>query len=388
MSKQKKDIVQQLNKKIEKTKGKIEKKNKKLEIREAKINEKSKKSKILKNIVGYIEAIIYITCIIAVIFANLYGSIYIQMIPMLFVLGIVGKIAYNRPVSTTIFGMVVAVCALYITGVTGIYQNLLLSFCMAIYIALGEICAYIFEKLIKYIKNKKDRFGKKTVFSFCFLVITLTVTLSIHNYTNSNIFEYRNVKKRLENYFVENYKDKNFKITSVKYNFLGEKTFNFDVREIPDTRIYNFVVSKSEKFEIEDGYLKYEKANKEKNANAKLIKYLKDNNLNEKYKDMKLQMKLNEIDNFEFEIIKDVETINEDNVLEFSKKVALVINDLKNFEYFKQLEQIVISLKNTKNTNETLTSYLYIERYLNNDNLNIEKDYIYIQKSLNEEYIN
>lgn len=388
MSKQKKDIVQKLNKKIEKTKVKIEKKNKKQKIKEAKLNEKSRKNKVLKNIVGYIEAIIYITCIIAVIFANLYGSIYIQMIPMLFILGIVGKIIYNRPVSTTVFGMIVAICALYTTGVTSIYQNLLLSFCMAIYIALGEICAYIFEKLCKYIKNKEDRFSKKTVFSFCFLVITLIATLSIYNYTNSNIFEYRNAKQRLENYFAQNYKDKNFKITNVKYNFLGEKTFNFDVREQTDTRIYNFVVSKSEKFEIEDGYLKYERANKEKNANAKLIKYLKDNNFNEKHKDVKLQIKLNEIDNFEFEIIKEVDVINEDSVLDFSKKVASVINDLKNFEYFKQLEQVVISLKNTKDTNETLTSYLYIERYLNNDNINIEKDYMYIQKSLIVEYIN
>ena len=103
---------------------------------------------------------------------------------------------------------------------------------------------------------------------------------------------------------------------------------------------------------------------------------------------MKLKLKLNETDNLEFEITKEVEKVDEDSVLEFSKRVASVISDVKKFEYFRKLEQIRISLKNVKNVNETLTSYLYIDRYLNNDNLSIEKDYSYIQKSLNEEYIN
>ena len=385
MSKQKKDIVQKLNKKIEKTKIKIENKSKKQIEKELRSNNKSNISKI---IIEYVEAIIYIICIIVVIFANLYGSIYIQMIPLLFILGIVGKIIYNRPISTTIFGMLVAICALYTTGVTNIYENLLLSFCMAIYIALGEICGFAIEKSYKYIKDKKERFKKKSIISYGILVVTLLVTLAIYNYTNSNVFEYKNVEQRLQTYFNENYPDKNFKITNVKYNFIGEKTFNFDVRKMPETRIYKFIVSKSDKYEIEDGYLKYEKSNREKTTNEKLIKYLKDNKLQDKYKDMKLKLKLNETDNLEFEITKEVEKVDEDSVLEFSKRVASVISDVKKFEYFRKLEQIRISLKNVKNVNETLTSYLYIDRYLNNDNLSIEKDYSYIQKSLNEEYIN
>ena len=361
MSKQKKDIVQKLNKKIEKTKYKIESKNKKQIEKEQK---NSNKSKISKVIIEYIEAIIYIVCIIVVIFANLYGSIYIQMLPLLFILGIVGKIIYNRPISTTIFGMIVAICALYTTGVTNIYENLLLSLSMAIYIALGEICGFAIEKSYKCIKDKKERLKKRSIISYCMMLIILVSTLSIYNYTNSNIYEYKNVEQRLQIYLSENYPDKNFKITNVKYNFLGEKTFNFDVIEMAETRIYKFIVSKSEKYEIEDGYLKYEKANREKIANEKLIKYLKDNKLQEKYKDMKMQIKLNETYNFEFEITKETEKVDEDSVLDFSKKIASVINDVKKFEYFRKLEQIVISLKNDKNVNETLTSYLYIDRYL------------------------
>lgn len=403
MKKQKNDIVEKLNKKIEENKEYIKKKEE-MKIheneKENKKQEKNKKNsetevnknkwfknKTVKRVLEFVEAFVYIICIIVVIFANLYGPIYIQMIPLLFILGIVGKLVYDRPVITTVFGMLVSICAVYITGVKDISQNLIISAWYATYIALGEICGLLAKKAYSRMKKKTKRTKLKAILSYFLLVITFIVSIGIYDYTNSNYFVLENVKQRLGEYLAINYNEKDFEIVDINYNFLGEKSFTFEVKEKEENRVYEFIVSKNEKFEISDGYIKFETANKEKNANEKLIKFLKDNKLHENYKDVKVGIMLNEIDNFELEIIKEEDTINEENTLEFSKQVALVINDIKNFEYFKELEQIIISLRCKQDSNKNLTSYLYTERYLNNKDLDITKDYEYIKKALNVEYI-
>lgn len=407
MGKQKKDIVEKLNKKIEENKKYIKdkeekeqknkidetKKGEKSEIVDEKnIKEKNKKSKGIKNktlkrVLEFVEAFVYIICIIVVIFANLYGPIYIQMIPLLFILGIVGKLVYDRPVITTVFGMLVAICAVYITGVKDISQNLIISAWAATYIALGEVCGLLVKKSYKYMKKKTKRTSIKAILSYFLLVVIFVVSLGIYDYTNSNYFELEKSRQRLNEYLAKNYDEKEFEIVDINYNFLGEKSFTFELKEKEEDRVYEFIVSKDEKFEISDGYIKFETANKEKNANEKLIKFLKDNKLNEKYKNVKVGVMLNEIDNFELEIIKEEETITEENTLEFSKQIALVINDVRDFEYFKDFEQIIISLRCKDDSSKNLTSYLYTERYLNNSDLDITKDYEYIKKALNVEYI-
>lgn len=393
MGKQNKDIVEKLNKKIEENKKYVNnKKEEKKQKEEKDIKENSKKnnwlkSKTLKRILEFTETTVYILCIIVVIFANLYGPIYIQMIPLLFLLGIVGKLIYNRPVTTTVFGMLVAICVVYTTGITNISQNLIISACMAVYIALGEVCGFAMKKSYKYIRKKTKRTSLKAFVSYLVLVITFIISLGIYNYTNSNYFELKKTKQRLNEYLDTNYNEKNFEIVDIKYNFLGENGFSFDVRENNEDRIYEFIVSINEKFDIQDGYIKYENASKEKNANEKLINFIKDNNLTEKYNDVKISINLNEIDSFELEIIKEEESVTEENTLVFSKLVAIIINDIKDFEYFKDFEQIIISLRSKKDQTENLTSYLYIERYINNKSLDITNDYEYIKKALNVEYI-
>ena len=57
----------------------------------------TKKKIFSKNIIKYIEAIIYILAIIVGIFACNSGPIYIKMLPILFILGFVGRIIFDRP---------------------------------------------------------------------------------------------------------------------------------------------------------------------------------------------------------------------------------------------------------------------------------------------------
>ena len=390
MKKQKKDIVKKLSKKIEKTKVNIKSKEEKQRKKEEK-QQKRKKNKVLIKTIELVETIVYILAIIIAIFANLYGNIYIQMIPILFILGIVGKIVFNRPVTTTVFGMIVAVCAVYITGIRSIPKNLIISSWMAAYIALGELCAFAFSKSWYYIKKKKSS-SKEACGSYLLLIITLIVSIGVYNYTNSNIFDLQKARKRLDNYLVQNYSDSMFRVSNVRYNFLGEKSFKFYMENIKDGKIYNFLVSKDEKYDIDDGYNKLRNINKEKNINENLIKYFTDNKLNEKYEGIKVSIELNEVDNFEFKVLKEVskdgEDINDDDILKFSKEIAMLINDLKNFEYLKNFQQIIISIKNNENTSQNITSYLNIEKFFKDNSFTMEHDYEYIKNALNVEYIN
>lgn len=390
MKKQKKDIVKKLSKKIEKTKVNIKSKEEKQRKKEEK-QQKRKKNKVLIKTIELVETIVYILAIIIAIFANLYGNIYIQMIPILFILGIVGKIVFNRPVTTTVFGMIVAVCAVYITGIRSIPKNLIISSWMAAYIALGELCAFAFSKSWYYIKKKKSS-SKEACGSYLLLIITLIVSIGVYNYTNSNIFDLQKARKRLDNYLVQNYSDSMFRVSNVRYNFLGEKSFKFYMENIKDGKIYNFLVSKDEKYDIDDGYNKLRNINKEKNINENLIKYFTDNKLNEKYEGIKVSIELNEVDNFEFKVLKEVskdgEDINDDDILKYSKEIAMLINDLKNFEYLKNFQQIIISIKNNENTSQNITSYLNIEKFFKDNSFTMEHDYEYIKNALNVEYIN
>ncbi len=390
MKKQKKDIVKKLSKKIEKTKVNIKSKEEKQRKKEEK-QQKRKKNKVLIKTIELVETIVYILAIIIAIFANLYGNIYIQMIPILFILGIVGKIVFNRPVTTTVFGMIVAVCAVYITGIRSIPKNLIISSWMAAYIALGELCAFAFSKSWYYIKKKKSS-SKEACGSYLLLIITLIVSIGVYNYTNSNIFDLQKARKRLDNYLVQNYSDSMFRVSNVRYNFLGEKSFEFYMENIKDGKIYNFLVSKDEKYDIDDGYNKLRNINKEKNINENLIKYFTDNKLNEKYEGIKVSIELNEVDNFEFKILKEVSKdggdINDDDILKYSKEIAMLINDLKNFEYLKNFQQIIISIKNNENTSQNITSYLNIEKFFKDNSFTMEHDYEYIKNALNVEYIN
>lgn len=390
MKKQKKDIVKKLSKKIEKTKVNIKSKEEKQRKKEEK-QQKRKKNKVLIKTIELVETIVYILAIIIAIFANLYGNIYIQMIPILFILGIVGKIVFNRPVTTTVFGMIVAVCAVYITGIRSIPKNLIISSWMAAYIALGELCAFAFSKSWYYIKKKKSS-SKEACGSYLLLIITLIVSIGVYNYTNSNIFDLQKARKRLDNYLVQNYSDSMFRVSNVRYNFLGEKSFKFYMENIKDGKIYNFLVSKDEKYDIDDGYNKLRNINKEKNINENLIKYFTDNKLNEKYEGIKVSIELNEVDNFEFKVLKEVskdgEDINDDDILKYSKEIAMLIKDLKNFEYLKNFQQIIISIKNKENTSQNITSYLNIEKFFKDNSFTMEHDYEYIKNALNVEYIN
>ena len=125
------------------------------------------KKKILNNkTINYIEAIVYICAIIICIFVCNSGPIYIKMLPILFLLGFVGRIIFDRPVVTTIFGIVTSLCIVKLLSNTDFWNNFFLSLCTGLNISLGELFGQYYIKSITD-SGSLFSFASSTPFSTC-----------------------------------------------------------------------------------------------------------------------------------------------------------------------------------------------------------------------------
>ena len=326
-----------------------------------------------------LESVIYIIAIIVIIAANIFGNIYIRMIPLLFILGIIGKIIFNRPVTTTVFSIIVSICFVKLSGISSLKENLLLSCSMGCFVFLGELTGFLIQIIYKDIVNKKKKIkgnNKKIIISYILVPVILVAILYTHNYLNSNIFTYLKYKNQLLSYMDSQYKNEKFKILNARYNFVGDKNFKFIVEDLQSERVYNFVVYIDNKLDIQDGILLSNLSSKEKIYDDKLKEFMVKNNLIEKYKNV-------DTGDYELSIQKNVNVITDEEKMEFAKNVSNFLNDTKEFSLKSITDQVFISLISEDKNQEDLFSYIYLERY---DDKVID-DYEYIYNSLNIEYI-
>lgn len=333
-----------------------------------------------------VESIVYIFAIIISVFAYVYGNMYIRMIPLLFILGIIGKIIFNRPVVTSIFSIIVSICFVKLSGITNIIENLAISFCMGAYVSLGEIIGYMLQIIIKDVKKKRKKKGKKVIISYITVFFVSVLVLTFQNYLNSNIFTYLKYENSLKKYLSNNYEDRNLIIVNAHYNFIGDKNFKFLVEDKNSGRIYSFIVYKDNKFGISDGILSSDLLLKNASLNKKLNEYMEKNNFNEKYNKINVYFKLFDNEEIELVIEKNVEKIDDETTLEYSKNVSNILEDLNDSGLTNEIEQVYLSLISNYSSKENIFSYIYLERYRNN-NQNIGEDYEYIDKSLKVEFI-
>ena len=333
-----------------------------------------------------VESIVNIFAIIISVFAYVYGNMYIRMIPLLFILGIIGKIIFNRPVTTSIFSIIVSICFVKLSGITNIIENLAISFCMGAYVSLGEIIGYMLQIIIKDVKKKRKKKGKKVIISYITVFIVSVFVLAFQNYLNSNIFTYLKYENNLKKYLSNNYEDRNLIIVNAHYNFIGDKNFKFLVEDKNSGRIYSFIVYKDNKFGISDGILSSDLLLKNVSLNKKLNEYMEKNNFNEKYNKIDVYFKLFDNEEIELVIEKNVEKIDDETTLEYSKNVSNILEDLNDSGLTNEIEQVYLSLISNYSSKENIFSYIYLERYRNN-NQNIGEDYEYIDKSLKVEFI-
>lgn len=347
--------------------------------------------KLSKKQKAYIEGIIYIIAIIVVIFVKVYGSIYFSLIPLLVLLGIVGRVIFDRGVTTTIFGIITSLCIVYTKGSFSISENLLYSFIIGLDIAMGELLGDYLKKtylIIKKRRENKKKLTKKQRKTYLVTATVFVITAFVNVYTNGSIYSYQKAYNSLQRYLSETYRNKeNFEVISTKYSFGRYKGYNFNVLNKKEGIITKFTVYLKDLHFVNDEYKDIITTKNNTKNQKELLEFLVANSLNEKYSNLKISLECLESEKLEIILEKEVETLNEDQKEIFSKEVVSFLNDLTKFNGYEKVEDILLSIKEKDNEKNIAISNVYLEGYTKNLEENKEEPYVYIMKALSIEYI-
>ncbi len=329
----------------------------------------------------YVEGIVYILVLLFVVYLNAFGSMYINMLPLLFIIGIVGKVFFDRPVVTSVMGMLLNMLLLGIYGKDIGFKFILQN---TIYVGINIISGEIIGELLFLIKEHKrsiKKVSKRAIYIIPTLITVITATsFYMHSYVNGNFISYINADIKVNKYIAERY---NITPRTVKTEYIvggmGEyvfyknikgETFKFSLREngyVEDTYMkkvldkYNVATSKNINNYIEEEYLKVG------NENVKIIpnfSFKKDKNVPE----LTLTLEYINMENTKKEI--------EDLLLD---KVYNIIEILKQDFVSENLEKIIFEIK-LKDQKKTVS---YSKDLVYSDNFTKE----YIKNSFQEEII-
>lgn len=337
----------------------------------------NKKKFLSKSTINYIEAVVYILAIIVAIFACNCGPIYIKMFPILFVLGFVGRIIFDRPIVTTIFGIVTALCIIKVTSNIDFFDNFFLSLCDGLNIAMGELLGEYFLKSKKLFNKKKKLKSKGVLITYCITIILFIFSLGVHIFTNGNYISYFKARSSLYEYLNDTYPEYQFKIVDCKYTFYRTKSYTFEVKNITRNINTNFIVLKNSDYAVYDEYkFKVQSQNNTK-LNDKFDEYVKNLDTNLNFKTLYLDS-----DKIKLIISKSVENVDNKEVANFASEINNFIIYLKDFEEYSNIDSIEISLIDKNNSLNSLVSDFLLKDIEKENNM-----YEYILNSLDLEFI-
>ncbi|MDD2376461.1 MAG: hypothetical protein PHD15_03490 [Clostridia bacterium] len=319
---------------------------------------------------GYIEGVIYIILIIVIIFASITGPILIKLLPLVFVLGLVGRIVFNRPVITSIFGFLVSICTIYIIGTYSFEYNLMYSLFCFICILMGEVEGMY---LIRLLNKKRNNIEKSNFKNITAIIVLALAGIFLNNYFNGNIYTYLKYKHKIENYISSNYPNSNnFKISEGKFVFTKYKYYSFNVKNIDDNdnTTYKFAVYLDDN--IIDGY-----ENSRLSLNSAQLKNEFSDEIDlSKYTDFEFDIKYNDLkNNITVYITKSVDKISSDQLNNFAEDVNNILENISIFNKFSNISKINICIEDAeiKLDAEIYSSNFYDKKYYINS---LETEYI------------
>ena len=333
---------------------------------------RKKKSEDLKR---FIEGIIYVLLIIVVIVANTYGGIVFRLIPLLFLLGFIGKVFYSRPVITSLFGGVFSVITMYVNGTYTTYEILTTSLTNLVLISLGEIfgICVILTLVTMGSKIKKRQSTRYVFITILFFALSVVVTC----YMNGNIFSYLSAEGKLKDYLSKNYVDENFEVSGHRHIPYNESGYSFKVKNIKNENIYKFIVYDDKNAKIYDEYINSLMILKNNN----IKKYIINNNIDKEF-NIEIESEYVKID--KARMVAKCVVENEENYYdEYSKKIVDFMNKIILFDNYKDIYEIEFVIRNKNNVNIN-TIFIEICEYLKYIEKNEEN--IYILNLLNVEF--
>ncbi len=332
-----------------------------------------------------LEKIVYVFLIVLMIFSSVYGPIYIRFIPLLFLLGIIGRVVFKRQVITTVFGATVALCINLLKTPNDIIYVFFISFMMAFYIALGELLGNFILKLYENFHTEKSR---KVTFGYSVaILLNIIVALGLHNITNGDIFRYQKAQEDLKEYLLSTYQEEGkFKEVSANFYLYPNAKFVFYEKEVNSNRVYKFSVYEGNESIIIDEYKVMYQQEKIQNMNMELNKCIIESEDSSKYDHLDIKVVMIDDQNLGLEIGKNVTELNEENLETFAKEVVEYLEQISNCEAYKAIDEIRLCLKNKNQKEEKVSSILYMEEYQTMLEDKTLLPYKYILKSLNIEY--
>lgn len=349
---------------------------------------KSYKKFINSNEIKLIEAIVYVIAIIVAIFCTIYGSIYIKMIPLLVIVGIVGRIFFKRSITTTVFGIVVSMIMLYLSGQLRFIEIVFNSFVFGLCIGLGELFGKYIYISYTFLKNKRKKISPRAKKAYAITFFVFAITLIFQLYFFGNIVSYNKSKANLEKYLNDTYKGESssFKIINASCVFFPEKVYIFKVLKKDLNDSYNFTVYLNDELLIKDGYKENMYYKKTMELSEVFSMYLKDKGVIKKYSDIKISALYEEDFKVIFDIQKDVDLVSEEEKKIYSKELVDIIGELIKFDKYELDGNINIVLKSEKDSKNNVNANILIKDYIDNIETKKQDSESYIFNSFNLEF--
>jgi len=221
-----------------------------------------------------VEAIVYVFLVILSSYFTIYGDIFLRMVPMIYFIGILGVILFNKPILTTIL-VGISTLTFSITLENALNKDVyIFLFYSVSMIVCGEITGYILNLLYDNFKLKKFiKYYRKIVYVVV-LVIVIVVPVFLNNLVNGNFITFLKASKNVNKYITENYVYSNCYTKNISYK-QGSYTFKLDIDGLDVILIY------MPNNEISDVTMNDRKEKLNTIANAEINMLLKEFNLTE-----------------------------------------------------------------------------------------------------------
>lgn len=330
----------------------------------------------------YIEAVIYCVLLVVGILLCVSNNIFVKMIPIAYIMGILGQIVFGKKFMTSFFSFILAIILLQIKAPSDLIANLTAAFHITLCCLIGEIFGWSLKiafNLFNAKKGKKKIKQKIKYVAIC--VITLISGLILNSVVNGDYITYFKAKKTLYNYFVKEYSSSSrFELISSKYIVSTNERYVFYTKDILNNdEIGRFTIYLEDSNVVQDEYKEqiFNQISTNLNNNLKNI---------EEIKDTKVEIMYDDANTLTISFEKKIEEINRQHIEQYAKDISEYIDNIQNFENADKIEQMKIVLESETNSKDSLASYIYMNGYkemLNNEN---EEPYQYIMRALNIEY--